>query len=40
MLHYLQLHWLAVNGRTELLCETLQHITSIDVEVRNTKHFA
>lgn len=28
----LQIHWLAVNGRTELLHDLVQHVTNVDVE--------
>lgn len=28
----LQIHWLAVNGRTELLHDLVQHVTDVDVE--------
>lgn len=27
-----QIHWLAVNGRTELLHDLVQHVTNVDVE--------
>lgn len=27
-----QIHWLAVNGRTELLHDLVQHVTDVDVE--------
>lgn len=28
----LQIHWLAVNGRTELLHDLVQHVSNVDVE--------
>lgn len=28
----LQIHWLAVNGRTELLYDLVQHVSNVDVE--------
>lgn len=27
-----QIHWLAVNGRTELLHDLVQHVSNVDVE--------
>lgn len=30
--HLLQIHWLAVNGRTELLHDLVQHVSNVDVE--------
>lgn len=27
-----QIHWLAVNGRTELLHDLVQHVSDVDVE--------
>ena len=29
---FCQIHWLAVNGRTELLHDLLQHVVAVDVE--------